>query len=441
MSCLLAKTTKNSFSESDCILVLGEGNFTFSLYLSNCFKCKIIATEVTGGHNIESDVRRNCEHLMRSGHEVYFGIDATKLETYDNLKSRQDINHIIFNFPHILTKKMKIGLNRDLLKRFFQSAEKFIAGRSDVKVMVSLCSGQSGINAIEAEDKQRKWWDSWQLPEMAAYGNFVITSFNDFCFDYQLFGYRLRNISFNRNNSKTFLFQKRDNIHTNAKHLSQTLLNNDKNLFSNHLIKGLINDLKKILNQSLDFETEIDLTTNSFPFVKHWIVVKRNSESVPKLNHYFNDCLIVSEEQLVSNNVIIGRISSSIVRLSVESLSQLKWKISDSRILWSKYLYFDERDKEFTTGSLFYRQHIHDLSFWVNSDSYYYQLLETILDVFSTLLKSIQMIDKFESNGKTSKCYRITYESVDSALTQQKSNQMQNIVRDLLSERHRFVLR
>ena len=439
-SSLSTKTTKSLFSESDCLLVLGEGNFSFTKHLSQFFKCKIIATELTT-HSKDPSVEENCQHLLKSGHSVYFGIDATKLEDYPELRSRRDITHIIFNFPHILSKKMKIGLNRELLKQFFESTEKFIRLTNNVKVMVSLCSGQSGINSIEEPDKQRLWSDSWQLPEMATNGNFVITSVNDFCFDYQLFGYRLKNISFDKNNAKTFVFQKRDNIEMNCNHLSQTLLNYNKNLFSNHLVIELITNFKEIFKESLEFETGIDLNTNIYPFVKHWIILKSDNPTLSKLDQMFGNSLIVCNEDIILENIKIGQIFEKCIKLSIEQLARLKWNITDSRILWSKYLHFDEIDQKFKTGSLFHCQHIHDISFWINSDSYYSQLLHTILDTFSTLLKSIKLIDCFVLNNKTSKCYRIVYESVDCALSQQKCNQMQNIVRNRLKENHNFDLR
>ncbi|XP_054166114.1 uncharacterized protein LOC128963625 [Oppia nitens] len=177
MNCHLMKTTKNLFFESDCILTLGDGNFTFSRYLYQSFKCKIIATDVVDNHKSNSLIKDNREYLIDNGHNVYLGVDATKLEEYPLLMCRNDISYIIFNFPHVLTKKMKIGLNRQLLKEFFESAQRFIGDKS-IKVMVSLCSGQSGVNDIEETD--RKWSDSWQLPEMATNGNFVIIDYNDF---------------------------------------------------------------------------------------------------------------------------------------------------------------------------------------------------------------------------------------------------------------------
>ncbi len=73
---------------------------------------------------------------------------------------------------------MKIGLNRELLKKFFVSAHNYISDRR-VKVHVTLCSGQSGIDEVETHHK-RQWSDSWQLPEMASFGHFVIISVTPF---------------------------------------------------------------------------------------------------------------------------------------------------------------------------------------------------------------------------------------------------------------------
>ena len=432
------KTKKNLFSERDCLLVLGEGNFSFTAFLSETFKCRIIATDVTNNCTKDSLTQQNCDRVIRLGHKVVFGIDATKLDEYTELKIHQDINYIIFNFPHVLSKKMKIGLNRDLLKRFFESSSHLIGDKNGVKLMVSLCGGQSGINAV---DKQREWSDSWQLPEMAANGQFVIIGFNDFCFDYQLFGYRLKGISFNASDAKTFILEKRKTIDISSDKLSQILLNNRTNLFSKDLVLVLIEDIEHLTNQLTTLVTQIDYQTDSFPFVKHWLRISKEANTLFSLSQYLGHVIDEEEVNLIVNNTMIGYVERSNINLCVENLTFLKYNINDSRIVWSEYLKFDDEEKQYMTGSLFYRQHIHDISFWVNSNSYYKQLLETILDVFGTLLKSIELIDSFVSNEKTSKCYRIVYESVDRGFSQKKCNQMQKMVRDLLTQRYGLTLR
>lgn len=439
------KTTKNLFSESDCLLVLGEGNFSFTTCLSKTFKCKIIATDVSTNSAGDSFTQHNCEQLVGRGHQVFFGIDATKLEDYPQLEANQNINYIIFNFPHVLSKKMKIGLNRDLLKQFFKSASKMIGEKKGIKILVSLCGGQSGVNAVEAPDKRRVWFDSWQLPEMAANGHFVITGFENFSFSYQLFGYRLRNASFNASDAKTFTLEKRQTIDVSSDKLSRILMNNQKNLFVKHLIIGLLSAVCDLTDQlSVISFTRIDYKTNTFPFVKHWIEVRieaLESDVLLSLSRFLGHVIAVEDGMVSSNGVVVGHVSGDVVRLCVEQLARLKFNVNDSRILWSEYMKFDEEDNQYKTGSLFYRQHIHDISFWVNSDFNYKQLLETNLDVFGTLLKSIALIDSYVSNGKTSKCYRFAYESVDRGFSRDKCNRMQNRFRDLLTQRYGLALR
>jgi hypothetical protein len=441
MSCRSSKMTKNLFSETDCVLLLGEGNFSFAEELSNCCECKIIATDLLIDYSNHPLVQKNIKHLRSFGHEVYLDIDATNLENCRQLKAREDINHIVFNFPHVLSKKMKIGLNRELLKKFFVSAHNYISDRR-VKVHVTLCSGQSGIDEVETHHK-RQWSDSWQLPEMASFGHFVIISVTPFDCNYQSFGYRLKNICFNTSNANTFSFEKRDHLIISSNKLTQILLNNNKNLFSNYLVNQLIDELRSVFINSLSIKCEVDLKATYFPFVKHWIVLEKQNDTLLKLKNYFNsfENFVIEREIIQINDTIIGFIYDSCLKLSVEQLANLKWNISDSRILWSKYLYFDEHNDDYRTGSLYYREHSHDISFWINQTFSYSNLLETVLDVFGTLLKSIRLIDTYEVDSRTSKCYRMVYQSVDCALSQQKCNKMQELLRNVLNEKLNFILR
>jgi hypothetical protein len=282
---------------------------------------------------------------------------------------------------------------------------------------------------------------------MASFGDFVITSVTPFDCNYQSFGYRLKNTPFNTSNANTFSFEKRNPLIITSNKLTQILFNNNHNLFSNYLVNQLIDELRSVFINSLSIKCEVDLKTTYFPFVKHWVILEKENDTLLKLKNYFNSfenlVIVIEREMIQINDIIIGFIYDSCVKLSVEQLVNLKWNISDSRIVWSKYLYFDKHSHDYRTGSLYYREHSHDISFWINHSFSYSNLLETVLDVFGTLLKSIQLIDTYKESdtSRTSLCYRIVYQSVDCALSQLKCNQMQELLRNVLNEKLNLILR
>ncbi|OXA59903.1 uncharacterized protein LOC118434532 [Folsomia candida] len=171
-----------------------------------------------------NQIKENISLIKANGGIVLLDVDCTSLERHHYLFQHRDtIDKIIFNFPHVKRTKMHIGLNRNLLSNFFQSAGKFLKNaKSDVEVLVTLCSGQSGIN--EVEKKQRDWADSWQVIEQAALGSFILKrteSFPDFWVRissgskkqlellYSSSGYRNRPSSFNYEDATTFTFVQR----------------------------------------------------------------------------------------------------------------------------------------------------------------------------------------------------------------------------------------
>lgn len=104
---------------------------------------------------------------------------------------------------------MKIHLNRKLLKEFFISACDVIDDSG--KIIVALCHGQGGT---EADKKVRRWDDSWQITEMAAHADFVLSqvqSFDESLFpNYVNIGYRSLDKSFHSKDAIVYTFQKQE---------------------------------------------------------------------------------------------------------------------------------------------------------------------------------------------------------------------------------------
>jgi hypothetical protein len=166
---------KNDYANLDFILLVGEGNFSYSASLARSLslesqfdeihndsqgKCKIIVNRLSpSGESvccshpririiatdfkraeversvIETDpaTLRNIREIKSQGGFVFTDVDATKLDEHDFLqKHRRSIRKIIFNFPHVQRKKMHIGANRELLKRFFVSASRLIPREREI---------------------------------------------------------------------------------------------------------------------------------------------------------------------------------------------------------------------------------------------------------------------------------------------------------------------
>ena len=152
--------------DSGDILVVGDGNFSFSLCLAESLaeqRIHLFASSLDPWSSLEGDkaASENLRKLTSFGNvTVLHEVDGTNLGA--KFGSRR-FRRIIFNFPHV-GGKSKISLARRLLEQFFQSAVGHIEADGG-DICVSLCQGQGGT---PADNPAREYCNTWQVVSQAA---------------------------------------------------------------------------------------------------------------------------------------------------------------------------------------------------------------------------------------------------------------------------------
>ncbi|KAK0513018.1 hypothetical protein JMJ35_005035 [Cladonia borealis] len=139
------------FSSSDRILLLGEGDFSFSRSLLETHGfTSLIATSFDKSSALHSKYPQSTSNVRaleeEEGCQVLFGVDATKLGKPGALDGggkevRQgNFDRVIFNFPHVggLTKDVnrQVRYNQELLVGFFKSALPLLAPEGSIIVTI-----------------------------------------------------------------------------------------------------------------------------------------------------------------------------------------------------------------------------------------------------------------------------------------------------------------
>uniref|UniRef100_A0A8C3P3C7 phenylalanine--tRNA ligase n=1 Tax=Cyanoderma ruficeps TaxID=181631 RepID=A0A8C3P3C7_9PASS len=177
------------------VLLLGEGNFSFSAALCGAQGTQVVATcyeseeEAVGAAGAARSIRR----LRDSGAEVVFSVDCTKLGEHFS-PGQREFDRIYFNFPHC-GRKAGVAKNRQLLARFFHSCAEVLAQEGEIHV--ALCNGQGGT---PADQPRREWHNSWQIAAVAAGAGFILSRVHPFKAEtiegYKCTGYRSQDKSF-----------------------------------------------------------------------------------------------------------------------------------------------------------------------------------------------------------------------------------------------------
>ncbi|XP_051552090.1 ferredoxin-fold anticodon-binding domain-containing protein 1 isoform X2 [Myxocyprinus asiaticus] len=139
----------------------------------------------------------------------------------------------------------------------------------------------------------------------------------------------------------------------------------------------------------------------------------------------------------------------NVVSINLDHLATLLFGISDWRLLWStdpRFLKHFELDPlgTFCPFSLYPPSYLHDISFWMDPDSYdELDFHAVVREVTCGAVKDVALVDRFRHPhmGHASLCYKLTYQSLDRALSHSQVLGLQNQLRRLLPLRLQVTLR
>ena len=172
-----------------CCLVIGDGNFSFSLALASMNDAEsfhLVATSLKSFDEVAADplAQENISKVKKKGAIVIHCVDGTQLANCEELAALDlEYDIVVFNFPHT-GGKGNIKENRKLLHKFFLSAVALLKAGGEVHV--TLCKGQGGT---EVDCTSRGYSNSWKVVEMAAEAGLILTkvelfrpeSFHGYC--------------------------------------------------------------------------------------------------------------------------------------------------------------------------------------------------------------------------------------------------------------------
>ncbi|KAL1556131.1 25S rRNA (uracil(2634)-N(3))-methyltransferase [Salvia divinorum] len=164
------------YSRRHNILLVGEGDFSFSACLASDFgsAANIIATSLDSQAFLKKNYRNamsNIKEITRREGTVMHGIDATKMANRESLRHVK-FDRIIYNFPYagIFDKRVPRGsqlrLHRRLVSKFLMNARKMLSENGEIRIthktnsfhagfMVESIASSHGLRLIEAVDFKR----------------------------------------------------------------------------------------------------------------------------------------------------------------------------------------------------------------------------------------------------------------------------------------------
>jgi len=198
--------------------------------------------------------------------------------------------------------------------------------------------------------------------------------------------------------------------------------------------KVIADDLKSVLEGLMDHlfgETEKKWSEDYFPFTtpSYELEIKYEGEWLEVLG-----CGVVHEEVLEMADRADRR--GWAFGLGLERLAMILFEIPDIRLFWTDDDRFHSQFKEgqitkFKSYSK-YPPVLKDIAFWIPEGFEENDFFELGRGIAGDLVERMELIDEFTNpkKGKTSKCYRITYRSMDRSLTNEEIDALQDELRE-----------
>ncbi|VVB01441.1 unnamed protein product [Arabis nemorensis] len=169
------------YSNKQQILPVGEGDFSFSLFLAKSFgsATNITATSLDTREELErkyEDAKKNVEELETLGCTVVHSVDVHSMDTNYRVGRSIMYDRIIFNFPHAgfifgrESDSYTIMNHKEVVRGFFASARELV--KDDGEIHVTHKTGHPFSNwniKTLAEEKglyfyKEKEFETWQYP-------------------------------------------------------------------------------------------------------------------------------------------------------------------------------------------------------------------------------------------------------------------------------------